>query len=124
MTDWKKNVDEAERKRILEQDKKEREERERREKEKWEWEKKREEKELAEWKRKYKCHICGQSTTGPKYAPMDTSYTDRGGHYPSRSGRAHPGGLNQCQHCNKWACGDHWHQGKCQKCWAADGIQI
>jgi hypothetical protein len=128
--DWRSDYD----KRLEEQRQRERQEEQR----KWEAErqaelarikekKQREEEEkrrdMAEWGRRYKCHICGkrsQSKYERKKTVGQTRYNPQGGLSSQASyvgtGEYYPGDLHKCDNCGKWTCNEHIHQGRCKKC--------
>ena len=148
MDDWKKRVDEAlEAKRRVEQERQAEIRRRQEEKEKRHLEKlKSEYKErLRKHQQRFRCHICGKPSQGPRrlvywYGP-GMGYIDyeekgnRTGHftegmvfseedvweldepYGDRPDWNRPFGLYKCHKCSRWTCGDHFHLDRCQYCW-------
>ena len=64
---------------------------------------------LAQHKRRFRCHVCGKESTGPK------EYFDGpGGRFSGRNWNE-PKNLVRCRRCSKWTCHDHIIDGVCTK---------
>ena len=108
--DWKSRIDDLhkhrEEQRVHEEERKRKEE-----------QRKLEEK-IAEHKRRFICHVCGKSSSGPK--PMQTI---TGGEYgiPMEVFTVgyhfdKPTELEKCSVCNKWTCSEHIYKNICINC--------
>jgi hypothetical protein len=107
MSDWRKKVDDYERKKF--------EEEQRREKER---EKKREAKENASYERRlflhklrFRCCVCGEASS---YPHSYSNFDDFHGHSFAGWDWSRPGDLSQCRICGGWACNEHIYNGICQ----------
>ncbi len=72
----------------------------------------RREKRLANFRRKFRCHICGKPCDGPRLLPVRGEAADTSELYEDWSA---PGGLSQCAICRQWTCAEHLEHGICRR---------
>lgn len=109
MEGWKEDID----RRLKKKEEAKRKRRSRRAEKAMEADKRREREMLERHRQKYRCHICGEQSSGPSYETGDWDAGKNSTYYPIWN---KPVNLSQCKRCEKWVCVECSHNGYCKKC--------